>query len=332
MREHLVRRLMMEPRWTADVGEESLLWQPWVLPVLVGVEDRGTHPDGTPYIEVKARVDIATVPDEAAGIDLARLGGDHCPMATFCWWNGTVSAAVAVVVNRDGRSNLVLLHNAVLAMATVAHEVASVALGEGWDLPEPHPAAPAARQEPDELLQVFGEADPLGLQRVRDAQPRWAQARPLLRSLMLGNGWDEGYRSDDVDFYTRPDGRTVGVGLDHRPRYGPGLRLQAIVSPPLPVGALPPEFPNDGNAVLALAAPHTFGNLSVNSPEGAWESVALESFLMWPYLDEAGPDPADLATSAFNALAQFAAVAGHADLDRLLQALRRAEAERDAPA
>ncbi len=304
IREHLAKRLLLDEEWTLH-REESLIWQPWLLPVHIGVYESGQYSDGYPWVAVKAWMRVADLPEDV-GLACAQAGNRSCPMATFFYDDGQVVASVGVTLNGDGRSNLVWFHNAVLAMATVSHELATQVLAglRPPDLDEAE-ARLGRREAPDELLGIFaddGSPKPGG-EHVAEA---WEQARPLLARRMAAMGFEPGYRDRSVDFYDMA-GASVGVGLQaSEGRYGIGLDVLAMVTPPMGPQPPYPAFVNDANTLLGNRCYCNIGNVRWSDTGQGWGALQLVCCLPGTFVAEFRLDPEVLATVVFNALMQVA--------------------------
>lgn len=303
IRDHLVKRLMLDDRWTLH-GEEALIWQPWLLPVHIEVIKHGQYDDGYPWVAVSAWMRILDLPEEP-GLAFAEAGNRNCPMATFLHDDGQLIASVGVMLNGDGRSNLVWFHNALLAMATVAHQLATEMLEDlrPPDL-DPEEALLGRRDAPDELLSVFAGPG-LPLPAMEQVTSAWQLARPLLAQRLASSGFEPGYRDDQVDFYVMA-GTPVGAGLhEDTGRYGPGVDVVAMVTGPMDPEPPYPGIVNDANSMLVSRSYCNVGNVHWSDSGQGWGGLQLSSYLPGAFLAEFRQDPGELATVVFNALMQI---------------------------
>jgi hypothetical protein len=312
VREHLVRELQIEPEYLID-DESGLTWQPHLLPVHVWVAADGHYPDGDAFLVVKAEVRVA-VCDRDMGLELADMANTMFLQGSFCWSDGVLYAGCGVNVNRTSRTNLSLLHNAVLALATCAHEVLGMLDASHLPALEGDERSLGRRDGPDELLGIFA-VDGYSLPGQEKFVAVWPQARSTLRRMFVARGHEPGYTADDVDFFD-VGGIGVGFGLDLSVRrYGAGLRVQAIVAT---VDPEPPHpgYINDGNALLMDRAPAHIGNLRWDHQPGQpFAALTIAAFLPHSYVGRAFGDADGLPNAVFNALGQVRATAAtfHAD-------------------
>lgn len=216
-----------------------------------------------------------------------------------------------------------LLDASVLTQATCVDEAAARLLTEAATeseleletvvaaLTPGHPQL-GVRRLPDELLEVFrGEIQslPPQIDQVeRELVEAWRTSRGIYEDLMVSQGWAAGYRDDETTFFTK-GGVALGVGQSGDTpmsrRYGRGLTVLSIVSPPLesPADSL---TINSGNVRMSAEGISQLGHL-LQLGEVGQSTLAVETYLPGSFLALYRTDTSDLAIAVFNAVGAIAA-------------------------
>ncbi|NQU37678.1 MAG: hypothetical protein HQ526_08820 [Actinobacteria bacterium] len=320
VRDHLVESLQLDPEWISE-GPEQLRWQSSYLPTTVMVNAHGESPPaegapgpGLPWIRVTAFTLILSV-DEEQGAALAEQFNTRFPFGSFFWDEGALMVATSLQLNANSRGILTLLHTAVLAQATAAHEAARMLFAraeddEGRTLVAYSLLASddelGVRENPDDLLAFYTDSgprpadDPLEISGAESLQ-RWDAAQAAFTELMVQHGWQLAIDNDQVLAFSSAE-MTVGIVAESSSElanmYGPGLRIQCAVSPPLDEdpGSV---FLNNTNARMAKQGASHLGNLGLVSADGIL-TAAVFSYLPPGYLF-AFQQPEELAIAVFNA-------------------------------
>ncbi len=302
--DHLTRRLWIDEEWSVR-GPESLTWWPWFLAQSINVIGSGsfTDDDSDNFLTVSAETRVAES-DEEVGLALCQEANRVFPLGAFVWEDGVIRVVTNLALNPLCRGLLHLFHEACLAQATVAHELALE-----WQhldgvtvLPSAHPNS-GMREDPDELLQIFAGGERSDGTVPDDLVDALGLARTLYVRTLLDRGLTAGFSDEEVDFFNGP-GVEVAVGrMDDSvaaAKYGLGLIVMTRVTEPGEVP--PPEHVNDFNVAFA-SSPVTslFGNVRAypNDPVNGSQFFA---YLPGGFLAESRYDISALAITVVNAV------------------------------
>jgi len=329
VRDHLVERLQLDPEWISE-GPDQLRWQSGYLPTTVMINARGTYDDGSGlnWMRVTAFTLILTV-DEAQGAALAEQFNARFPFGSFFWDEGALIIATSLQLNANSRGILTLFHTAVLAQAAAAHDASRVLFARAETdedrafLTESLLASDdqlGVRDQLDDLLSYYAnegqrpDDDPIVVSG-KACIEKWDVAKPYFSELMSQKGWKLAIENDGVIAFSTGE-MTVGIMPeatgDLADMYGPGLRIQCAVSPPLQddPGSV---FLNNGNLAMAKQGPSHLGNLGLVLANDIL-TAAVFSYLPPGYL-HGFEKPEELAIAVFNATTHVTSGAAHTLID-----------------
>ena len=277
--DHLIKRLFMDDEWQT-LEDGILSWWPWFLSQTFTLTHAGyyggPHSAENRWMTVTSNIDIARLPEDA-GVKLASDVNATFPLGAVVYEDGMLSMRGCLTLNNLCRNLLPWFHEAALAQATVAHDLALFLRDRGY---EPsvsgHPAS-GLRDEPDELLSFFaGEyrAVPPGPELVSQIEA----SRTIYSHELVRLGYPQGWSNNEVDFITIVEDPLLDVAIiqptddpDNR-RYGTGVGLWVRI---LPRGtAFAEEACNSANLDLLRWGGLTFlGNIRCDDRAQAWGST-----------------------------------------------------------
>ncbi len=276
--EHLIRRLFMDPEWIVQ-EEARLTWWPWFLAQSFSLTSAGYFGEGDdrdPWLTVTANIDIAQVPEDV-GLQLASEVNNTFPLGAVVYDEPVLAMRSTLTLSSLNRNMLRLFHEAALAQATVAHEVALFLQDRGFEVCESAHPSTGLRAEADEMLNFFAGSEravppaPDLIEKIHRARPRY------LEELLSLGGLSEGWSNDEVDFVTVRESPLLDVAIAQpadnpdNARYGSGIRLYVRILPPgsqFPLAAL-----NYVNLDLLNWSPMTMlGNVRSDELSQEWGS------------------------------------------------------------
>jgi hypothetical protein len=310
VQDHLVRHLQIDPEWSL-LEDDRLTWWPWLLPQVISVTGQGTYEEGSTdnLLRITATTEVCTVDDAEFGLSLAEEANEGFPFGAFIFSDGILRVTSSLALNPLCRPLLYQLRSAALIQTTLAHELAQQLEGRSDSTPDvvvlgsAHPET-GWRQEPDELLRIYG-GDTFLTHEVPELAERLAEVRPYYRDQLLAVGFEAGFSDEEVDYFNGP-GIDVAVGRrDDGPwstRYGLGLVVYTRFLPPMEEG-LTPEDVNMMNEIISNV--DHFSQLGCVSG-GEWPKrygASLRTFLDHAFLASVRADGSEaLGTSIVNAV------------------------------
>lgn len=237
--DHLVRRLFIDEEWMVW-GDGQLSWWPWFLEQSFTLTSAGYVGNPSPvdrWLTATANVDIARVPEDV-GLEMAAEVNRTFPLGAVVFDGQVLAMRSTLTLSSLNRNMLRWFHEAVLAQATVAHEVALFLQERGFEACESRHPRSGLRREADEMLGFFAgpqrSVPPGGdlIQKIEAARPRYLEDLVSLGGLTLG------WSNDEVDFVTLREEPLLDVAIAlptddaDNARYGSGIRLIVRMLPP----------------------------------------------------------------------------------------------------
>lgn len=324
VRDHLVRRLMIDAEWMAET-ESSLSWWPTPLVMHIEVIEEDQFPNSHEnWIQVRATMPIASFDEERGRVIASEYSPDF-PVGAVVFSDGELSLQTIFSLNPRNRGLLSWFHESILIQSATALSIAvSLQETEGATITQlPHPVS-GFRSGVDELVRVYG-GEAFGMEIDEHVLKLFEWIRPELRELMIDFGYQLGFSNDEVDFFNwgfasddpgNPLGNgafDVGVGFMRgtklEERFGPSLVLVARLLPPgIAFDDLQASYANEDLSKLPQVS--LFGR-ATGGPDAEVQGSTLTGMVPYNTLREwsYGWESGDFSVNVFNAVTHLTAAA-----------------------
>lgn len=231
-RDHIVMRLFIDDEAVLHF-DKGFHWWPGFLRLDVYVAHEGEYVEDSQdnWLQLVGETKLAEVVDTDLGVSLAdQINGVFVHGAAI-YRDGNLLLRTAYVFNSLNRGLMKVFHEQLLAQITLAHEFAT----QWGQLPgveiclSSHPKS-GKRSGPDELLNIYWGDGVSETPEYVNFNEGVAIARNMIPNIMIDQGWDQGYESEEVSFFTSG---AVSVGMGVLPeswlnlKYGLGIFVVA---------------------------------------------------------------------------------------------------------